>query len=119
MREEDLALVAAQPFRFRIGEKIFLVKEPNLKTIIQHEAMRGKHLQESLKLREAQKFEKAFQLEQEYVLDELQLYIPELTRDEALSLTKTQIQWIMKKVDSFNAEEEEKEGGTQDTKKKE
>lgn len=89
------------------------VMEPFIEQILQFEGLRGRYMTESKKLEEEGNFEELFVKNNEFFIDEIITFVPELKRADVLKMTRKQRESIMSLI--FPPEEKEKE----DTKKNE
>jgi hypothetical protein len=80
---------------FVIGRKTYKVFEPTIKQLVQHEDMFRKAKQEAMKAEEDGDGDKASKRWRDYLIDEVCLFVPTLTREEAMNLTMDQRVMVM------------------------
>ena len=83
------------------------VMEPFIEQILQFEGLRGRYMTESKKLEEEGNFEELFVKNNEFFIDEIITFVPELKRADVLKMTRKQRESIMSLI--FPPEEKEKE----------
>lgn len=93
-----------------------IVREPTLGQIIDFEGLRGKYVMETKKLEDEGNFEALYTKQNEFFLDEVLTFVPDMKREDVKNMTRKQRDAV---IGLIFPKEEPKETQEEETKKNE